>query len=229
MRRGRSTNRMEPPSLCRGLHTTYPPPFAKPIDPHQRRWRSFGSNVICDPTELLLSVPILTLSREIPARGLLCYWRTRRPCVPSQLWRPQNRSHRKAQPPATIAQERSPPLGDTHQAAVRLPTPSPPDVQRNGCPVTRTCPSLLRPTGLPISLTRASRAASALALGHGWFERQVPPNSLAAMPARRMRGPSSHHMGPSPSHTRTGVQTNCSPAGTTTTCAATIRLSSMPC
>ncbi|MEY4783365.1 MAG: hypothetical protein RIR41_1300 [Pseudomonadota bacterium] len=37
------------------------------------------------------------------------------------------------------------------------------------------------------------------------------------MPASRTRGPSAHHTGPSPSHTRVGVQANSSPVGTTGT------------
>ena len=55
-----------------------------------------------------------------------------------QLWSCQYRSQRNAQPPLTIAQETSPESGDTHQAAVRLPTPSPTDTQRMAGPVTST-------------------------------------------------------------------------------------------
>src|SRR3546814_5396611 len=43
--------------------------------------------------------------------------------------------------------------------------------------------------------------------------------SRAAMPARRMRGPSAHQTGPSPSQTRVGVHKNVWPAGTTGTSA----------
>src|SRR3546814_3635709 len=39
------------------------------------------------------------------------------------------------------------------------------------------------------------------------------------MPARRMRGPSAHQTGPSPSQTRVGVHKNVWPAGTTGTSA----------
>jgi hypothetical protein len=126
-------------------------------------------------------------------------------------------SQRNAQPPLTIAHDTSPASGDTHQAAVRVPTPSPTDMQRMAGPVTSTWPSRLRPVGAPISFTRASRASAPLAVGHGWLGRQLSSISRAAMPANRIRGPYAHHTGPSPSHTRLGVQVNSSPVGTTDT------------
>jgi len=113
----------------------------------------------------------------------------------------------------------SPDFGEVHQAAVRLPPAPPTDTQRMVGPVTRTCPSALRPVSLPTSRTRALRASSALADGQGWLDRHVPSASLAATPDRRMRGPSSHHTGPSPSHTRRGVHSKLCPAGTIRTAA----------
>src|SRR3546814_1525227 len=86
-------------------------------------------------------------------------------------------------------------------------------------PLTNTWPSRLVPVGLPTISTKASRAACAGASGHGWFDRHVPSLSRAAMPARRMRGPSAHQTGPSPSQTRVGVHKNVWPAGTTGTSA----------
>ena len=125
--------------------------------------------------------------------------------------------HLSAQPPFTIAQETSPPTGDTHQAAVRTPTPLPTDTHCIAGPLISTWPSGLRPVGAPISFTRALRASAPLAVGHGWLGRQLSSISRAAMPARRIRGPSAHHTGPSPSQTRVGVQVNFSSAGTTDT------------
>ena len=76
---------------------------------------------------------------------------------------------------------------------------------------------MLRPVAAPINCTSASRATIAMASGQGWLSRHVPSISLAAIPASRTWGPSSHHTGPSPSQTRTGVQVNSSPAGITGT------------
>lgn len=116
-----------------------------------------------------------------------------------------------------MAQLISPPLGETHQAAVLLPTPDPTEVQRIAGPRTRIWPCGPTPMGSPISCTRASLAASAEESGQGWFALHVPSISRAAMPERRMRGPSAHQTGPSPSQTWVGVQVKVWPAGTTTT------------
>src|SRR5690606_40374886 len=48
-----------------------------------------------------------------------------------------------------------------------------------------------------------------------WFARQVPSVSRAAMPDRRIVGPSAHHMRPSRSHTRAGVHSKLLLAGVT--------------
>jgi len=114
-----------------------------------------------------------------------------------------------------MAQERSPPIGEVHHAAVRVPTPLPTDMQVIAGPATRICPCWLRPEGLPMSLTRASRASSALASGQGWLLRHAPSISRAAIPESLILGPSSHQTGPSPSQTRVGVQVNSWPAGMT--------------
>ena len=120
--------------------------------------------------------------------------------------------HLSAQPPLTIAQDRSPDLGDTHHAAVRLPPAPPTDRHVKVGPDTRICPSLDRPFAVPTSSTSASRAAFALAFGQGWPGEQLPSISLAAMPESLTRGPSAHHIGPSPSQTRVGVHSNDCPA-----------------
>lgn len=101
-----------------------------------------------------------------------------------------------------------------HHAAVRLPPPEPSDRHRIVGPRTVTWPCGPIPVGSPKSRTRASRASSALALGQGWRALQDPSISRAAIPASRILGPSSHQIGPSPSHTATGVQAKVSPAGT---------------
>lgn len=138
----------------------------------------------------------------------------RLPIFHGQRWSRQYRSQRKANPLFTIAQDRSPPIGERHQAAVRLPTPSPSDRQRIVGPLTSTWPSRLLPVGRPTSRTSASLASTAPAAGQGWLSRQLPSISRAAMPERRIRGPSAHQIGPSPSQTRVGVQSNDWPAGT---------------
>lgn len=122
--------------------------------------------------------------------------------------------HFRAHPPLTMAHETSPPMGETHQAAVREPTPLPSEIQVIVGPLTSTCPSALTPVRTPTSATSASRALSAAADGHGWLSRHVPSISRAAMPDRRRRGPSAHQTGPSPSHTRVGVHLNTLPSGT---------------
>src|SRR3546814_5181643 len=54
-------------------------------------------------------------------------------------------------------------------------------------------------------------------LGQGCPLRHEPSISRAAIPASRIRGPSRHQIGPSPSQTLTGVQMNDWPLGTTAT------------
>lgn len=127
----------------------------------------------------------------------------------------QNPSHIAAVFIATMAQDRSPPLGDTHHAAVRLPPPEPSETQRIVGPLTVTWPCEPVPVGSPRRRTKASRAWIALASGHGCPRLQLPSSSRAAIPARRTRGPSAHQIGPSPSQTAVGVQWKASPAGTT--------------
>lgn len=120
-----------------------------------------------------------------------------------------------------IAQDRSAPLGRRHQAAVRLPSARPSERQVNLGPRTRTCPVDEVPRAPPNTCTSASRAWIPELRGHGWLARQVPSISRAAMPAIRRRGPSAHQTGPSPSHTRVGVQVKVCPAAITV---AAIRL-----
>jgi len=112
--------------------------------------------------------------------------------------------------------------GDTHHAAVRLPPAPPSERHVITGPVTRACPSFDVPVRRPTRATNAAFACSAVAAGQGWLERQVPFVSRAATPASRIRGPSSHQTGPSPSHTRVGVQWKVVPAGTMA--AASIRI-----
>lgn len=127
----------------------------------------------------------------------------------------QYRSHRAAYPPRTIAHDMSPPFGDMHQAPVRLPPAEPVEMQRIVGPCTKTWPCSPVPVGLPISETKALRASIAVAEGQGCPGLQEPSISRAAMPERRMRAPSSHQTGPSPSHTAMGVQLKGWPAATT--------------
>ena len=82
-------------------------------------------------------------------------------------------------------------------------------------PLTRTCPSAPWPISSPTNWTSALRAWRALAEGQGWPGLHDPSSSRAAMPERRMRGPSAHQIGPSPSHTAVGVQSKAWPVGTT--------------
>jgi hypothetical protein len=77
-----------------------------------------------------------------------------------------------------------------------------------------TCPVGAIPRAPPRRLTRPSRAATPDAPGQGWLGLQTPSISRAAMPARRIRGPSAHQMGPSPSQTCVGVHVNRTPAAT---------------
>jgi hypothetical protein len=75
----------------------------------------------------------------------------------------------------------------------------------------------LRPLPPPSNRTRAFRAAMPLARGQGCPRRHEPSISRAAIPPSRIRGPSRHQTGPSPSHTLMGVQANICPAGTVAT------------
>lgn len=77
-----------------------------------------------------------------------------------QRWFRQNAFHFAAQPPLTIAHDRSPPMGDLHQAAVRLPLALPTERQRMVGPLTFTWPSGNLPLGLPIKSTKALREVS---------------------------------------------------------------------
>lgn len=113
----------------------------------------------------------------------------------------------------------SPTLGDTHHEAVRFPPAGPSDRHVRVGPVNMICPCLLTPVRTPRKAAKALRALSALALGHGWPSEQVPSSSLAAIPARRNRGPSSHHIGPSPSQTWEGVHSKVCPGEMTGTSA----------
>lgn len=122
-------------------------------------------------------------------------------------------AHLRAHPPRTIAQFTCT-LPAQHQAAVRSPLPEPSERQRSGSAFTSTCPSLELPMGFPSSFTSASLAAGPAAAGQGCPRLHSPPISRAAMPARRIFGPSAHQMGPSPSQTRVGVQEKLAPAAT---------------
>ncbi len=113
----------------------------------------------------------------------------------------------------------SPTLGETHHEAVRFPPAEPSDRHLRVGPFNMICPCLLTPVRTPRKAASASRASSALALGHGWPGEQVPSSSLAAMPAKRSRGPSSHQIGPSPSHTWEGVHSKVIPREMTGTSA----------
>tara|TARA_Y100000815_G_C13348448_1_gene503111 strand:+ start:5301 stop:5924 length:624 start_codon:yes stop_codon:yes gene_type:complete len=70
--------------------------------------------------------------------------------------------------------------------------------------------------GSPINLTSPSREAKESAAGQGCPDEQDPSISRAAMPARRIRGPSAHQIGPSPSQTAVGVHSKTVPDGTDT-------------
>lgn len=76
-------------------------------------------------------------------------------------------------------------------------------------------PSAVEPRAPPSNRTTRSRASVPLTGGHGWPDRQLPSISRAATPAMRIFGPSTHHIGPSPSQTAVGVQRNVRPAGMT--------------
>lgn len=127
---------------------------------------------------------------------------------------PPYRRQRNTVPLRTIAQLRSPTPGSTHKAAVRLPLAGPSERHRIAGAATRTCPVDATPCDPPSSFTSWSRAARPVAFGQGCPGLHVSPISRAAIPSRRMRGPSAHQIGPSPSHTRVGVQVNVVPAAT---------------
>lgn len=116
-----------------------------------------------------------------------------------------------------MAQLRSPIPGAEHQAPVRSPFAVPVDRHWSLGPVTRIWPVPLRPLAPPSNRTSASRAAMPLARGQGCPRRHEPSISRAAIPPSRIRGPSRHQTGPSPSHTLMGVQVNICPAGTVAT------------
>ncbi len=68
------------------------------------------------------------------------------------------------------------------------------------------------PRGPPSKRTSWSRALTPDAEGQGCPGLQAPSISRAAIPDKRMRGPSAHHIGPSPSQTAVGVQVKDVPA-----------------
>jgi hypothetical protein len=127
----------------------------------------------------------------------------------------QYRSQRATVPVRIMAQDKSPIPGAPHQAAVRDPPAEPIERHWRRGPLTSICPSCDCPNEPPRKRTSLFRASSAEAVGHGWPGRQVPSISRAAMPARRIFGPSAHHIGPSPSQTRTGMQVKATPAAKT--------------
>lgn len=124
-------------------------------------------------------------------------------------------SHRAAQPPFTIAQLISPDRGEIHQAPVLSPPAPPVDAQRIVGPSMRIWPCGPTPVFLPNRSARASRESFGSAVGQGWPGEQVPSSSRAAIPDNRIRGPSAHQTGPSPSQTCVGVQSKDWPAGIT--------------
>jgi hypothetical protein len=78
-----------------------------------------------------------------------------------------------------------------------LPPADPTERQVIVSPSTRTWPSLLRPMARPSKATRASRASSARDDGQECPGLQLPSISRAAIPDKRMRGPSAPQAGPS--------------------------------
>lgn len=116
-----------------------------------------------------------------------------------------------------MAQLISPIAGAAHQAPVRSPFALPVDRHWSLGPVTRIWPVALRPFAPPSNRTSVSRATIPLARGQGCPVRHEPSISRAAIPASRIRGPSRHQIGPSPSQTLIGVQVNDWPPCTTAT------------
>lgn len=117
-----------------------------------------------------------------------------------------------ALPARITAQDRSPNAGERHHAAVRAPPAEPSEWQVIGAERTTMCPEASCPFRPPNSRTNRSRASTPPTGGHGCDGLQLSSISRAATPAIRMRGPSAHHTGPSPSHTATGVQVKLAPA-----------------
>lgn len=104
--------------------------------------------------------------------------------------------------------------GERHHAAVREP-PADPSLRHVIVALsTITWPSGRTPRRPPSILTSRSRASTPLTEGQGCPTRQLLSISRAATPAIRTLGPSAHQMGPSPSHTATGVQLNSAPERT---------------
>lgn len=97
---------------------------------------------------------------------------------------------------------------------MRDPPADPSEMQVMGAARTSMWPVGKVPLGPPKRRTRRSRASIASMAGQGWFGLHVPSISRAATPAILTRGPSAHQIGPSPSHTATGVQVNEAPADT---------------
>ena len=131
------------------------------------------------------------------------------------LCRRQYLGHLSAILLSTILQDRSPDRGDTQKAPVRSRPALPTERQAIGGPFTRIWPWRATPVGCPTRRTRASRASTGLALGQGCSGLQLPSISRVAIPDSRMRGPSAHQIGPSPSQTCVGVQVNVRPAAMT--------------
>lgn len=118
-------------------------------------------------------------------------------------------------PDRTMAQLRSTPDRVAHHAAVLLPFADPSDRHCRTGPLIRMWPVEAVPRRPPSSRTSSSRASSPLACGQGCPDLHVPSISRAAIPASRIRGPSAHQIGPSPSQTCVGVQVKVVPAATT--------------
>jgi hypothetical protein len=135
---------------------------------------------------------------------------------PRQILSGSKRGQRTIVPLAIIAQDRLRPSARMHHAAVRVPLADPVERQCIAGAKTLTCPFCKGPLAPPIRATKCARASTPLASGQGWPDRHEPSISRAAIPERRTFAPSLHQIGPSPSHTATGVQTNRVPAATTT-------------
>ena len=107
------------------------------------------------------------------------------------------------------------PAAVVHHAAVRSPFADPSELQRIAAARTLMWPVLNVPRAPPSNPTRRSLASTPEVEGQGWPALQTPSISRAAIPARRIFGPSAHQIGPSPSHTAVGVQVKLVPAATT--------------
>ena len=128
-----------------------------------------------------------------------------------------------------MAQLKSRSSARVQNAAVRLPPAGPDDRQCIVPARTWMCPVGSEPRAPPSRWTSASRDWVAEAFGQGWLFRQVPSVSRAAMPPTRTRGPSAHHMGPSPSQTATGVQVKGWPVGTIAAARIASTITHQPC